>query len=318
MATYIARRLLVSIPILFGITVLLFAFVALTPGDPVDAYLRPEMAANQELREQLRHQLGLDQPLPIRYLAWLGQTLQGNLGYGAISGIPVNTIVFRGLLASGSLMLTALVIGIVFGIPLGVLSALRQYSKLDFALTGFAFLGLSTPSFLAGIGGLFIFGLLLGWFPIGGMQTAAVPFTIGDFLGHLALPAMILGFSYVAIFTRYTRAAMLEVVNSLYVTTAESKGLPPRTVVIRHALRNALIPILSVIGVYLPEMVGGAAITETVFSWPGLGLKVVDAANGRDFPVIMGISLVFALVVLSANLVTDILYAVADPRVRYA
>jgi peptide/nickel transport system permease protein len=214
-------------------------------------------------------------------------------------------------------MLTALAIGITFGIPLGMLSALRQYSKIDFALTGFAFLGLSTPSFLAGIGGLYVFGLLLGLFPIGGMQTAAKPFTIPDFLLHLALPALILGFSYVAIFTRYTRAAMLEVINSLYITTAESKGLPPRTVLVRHAFRNALIPILSVIGVYLPDMVGGAAITETVFTWPGLGLKVVDAANGRDFPVIMGISLVFAVVVLAANLVTDIAYALVDPRVRY-
>ncbi|TMG25258.1 MAG: ABC transporter permease [Chloroflexi bacterium] len=317
MPTYIARRILFSIPILFGITLLLFAFVALAPGDPVDAYLRPEMAGNQELRQLLSHQLGLDQPLPIRYLAWLGQTLQGNLGYAAITGEPVNTIVWNGLLASGALMLTALVIGVVFGIPLGVISALRQYSRLDFALTGIAFLGLSTPSFLAGIGGLYVFGLLLGIFPIGGMQTAAAPFTIPDFLGHLALPAMILGFGYVAIFMRYTRAAMLEVINSLYITTAESKGLPSRTVIVRHALRNALVPILSVIGVYLPDMVGAAAITETVFTWPGLGLRVVDAANGRDFPVIMGIALIFAIVVLSANLLTDIAYAAVDPRIRY-
>jgi len=317
MPTYIARRILFSIPILFGITLLLFAFVALAPGDPVDAYLRPEMAGNQELRQLMSHQLGLDQPLPIRYLAWLGQTLQGNLGYAAITGEPVNTIVWNGLLASGALMLTALVIGVVFGIPLGVISALRQYSRLDFALTGIAFLGLSTPSFLAGIGGLYVFGLLLGIFPIGGMQTAAAPFTIPDFLGHLALPAMILGFGYVAIFMRYTRAAMLEVINSLYITTAESKGLPSRTVIVRHALRNALVPILSVIGVYLPDMVGAAAITETVFTWPGLGLRVVDAANGRDFPVIMGIALIFAIVVLSANLLTDIAYAAVDPRIRY-
>jgi len=317
MPTYIARRILFSIPILFGITLLLFAFVALAPGDPVDAYLRPEMAGNQELRQLMSHQLGLDQPLPIRYLAWLGQTLQGNLGYAAITGEPVNTIVWNGLLASGALMLTALVIGVVFGIPLGVISALRQYSRLDFALTGIAFLGLSTPSFLAGIGGLYVFGLLLGIFPIGGMQTAAAPFTIPDFLGHLALPAMILGFGYVAIFMRYTRAAMLEVIKSLYITTAESKGLPSRTVIVRHALRNALVPILSVIGVYLPDMVGAAAITETVFTWPGLGLRVVDAANGRDFPVIMGIALIFAIVVLSANLLTDIAYAVVDPRIRY-
>jgi peptide/nickel transport system permease protein len=315
--TYIARRLLIAIPILFGITVLVFTFVALAPGDPVDAYLRPEMAGNQQLRQQLTHQLGLDQPLPIRYLAWLGQAVQGNLGYSVVSGEPVGTIVWNGLLASGSLMLTALLLGVVIGIPLGIISAVRQYSWLDFQLTGVAFLGISTPSFLAGIGGLYIFGLVLGIFPIGGMQTAGKPFSLPDFLAHLALPAMIIGFGYVAIFMRYTRAAMLEVIHSPFVTTAESKGLPNHVVVVRHALRNALIPILSVIGVLLPEMVGAAAITETVFTWPGLGLRVVEAANGRDFPVIMGIALIFAIVVLWANLLTDVAYAAADPRIRY-
>jgi peptide/nickel transport system permease protein len=317
LTTYIARRVLISIPILFGITLLVFAFVALAPGDPVDAYLRPEMAGNQQLRQLITHQLGLDEPLPIRYLAWLGQTLQGNLGYSTVSGEPVGTVVWRGLLASCALMIPALLLGVLIGIPLGVLSALRQYSWLDFQLTGIAFLGISTPSFLAGIGGLYIFGLVLGIFPIGGMQTADAPFTIQDFLAHLALPALILGFGYVAIFMRYTRAAMLEVVHSPYISTAESKGLPNRVVVVRHALRNALIPILSIVGVYLPDMVGAAAITETVFTWPGLGLRVVEAANGRDFPVIMGIALIFAFVVLWANLLTDIAYAAADPRIRY-
>jgi peptide/nickel transport system permease protein len=214
-------------------------------------------------------------------------------------------------------MLTALLCGVLLGIPLGVVSALRQYSWLDFQLTGIAFLGISTPSFLAGIGGLYVFGLLLGIFPIGGMQTAGKPFTIPDFLAHLALPAMILAFGYVAIFMRYTRSAMLEVIHSPYISTAESKGLPTRIIVVRHALRNALIPILSVIGIYLPDMVGAAAITETVFTWPGLGLRVVEAANGRDFPVIMGIALIFAVVVLWANLLTDVAYAAADPRIRY-
>src|SRR5437763_5014990 len=215
----------------------------------------------------MAHQLGSDQPLAIRYLVWLGQTLRGNLGYSAISCVPVTTIVCNGLLASGSLMLTALLLGVLLGIPLGVVSALRQYSWLDFQLTGIAFLGISTPSFLAGIGGLFVFGLLLGIFPIGGMQTAGKPFTITDFLAHLALPALIIGFGYVAIFMRYTRAAMLEVIHAPYISTAESKGLPNRIVVARHARRPALIPILSVLGVYLPDLVGAAAITETVSTW---------------------------------------------------
>jgi peptide/nickel transport system permease protein len=317
MSTYIARRLLISVPILVGITIIVFTLVALAPGDAVSAYIRPEQQGNAELKAALIKQLGLDQPLPIRYLHWIAETLQGNLGYAAITGQPVNEFVWTGFLASASLMTTALLIGIFVGIPLGMLSALRQYSKVDFGLTAVAFLGISTPSFLAGIGGLYVFGLLLGFFPIGGMQEAAKPFAIPDFLRHLALPAMILGFAYVAILMRYTRAAMLDVISSLYVTTAESKGLPPRTVVLRHAFRNALIPVVSVIGIALPEMVGGAAITETVFTWPGLGLRLVDAVNGRDFPVIMGIALVFAVFVLAANLITDVAYAAVDPRIRY-
>ena len=317
MATYIARRLLVAIPILLGISVLVFCFVALTPGDPLTAYLRPEQATSPEMRAIMARELGLDQPLPVRYVRWLAQTLQGNLGYGVVSGVPVSNLVWTGLLASASLMGAALLIGIAVGIPLGVMSALRQYSRLDFGLTTIAFLGISTPSFLLGLGGLYVFGLTLGWFPIGGMQEAAKPFEIPDFLRHLALPALILGVGYVAILMRYTRAAMLEVVSSLYVTTAESKGLPSRTVVVRHAFRNALIPIVTVIGLALPDMVGGAVITETVFAWPGMGLRMVEAVGGRDFPVIMGISLAIAVAVLAANLLTDIAYAAVDPRVRY-
>jgi peptide/nickel transport system permease protein len=317
MTTYIIRRLLISIPILFGVTILIFVFVALAPGDAVDAYLRPEQAGNQQLRDALTHALGLDQPLPIRYVHWLATTLQGNFGIAAISGEPVNSILFRGLLASGSLMFTALFIGIVVGIPIGVIGALRQYSKTDTTITAFAFLGVSTPSFLAGLGALYLFGLVIPIFPVGGMQTAAQPFTIPDFLAHLALPALILGFGYVAIFSRYTRSAMLDVTHQLYITTADAKGLPRSTVVIRHAFRNALIPVITIIGLQLPSFIGGAAITEYVFSWPGLGLAVITATTQRDFPTIMGISLCFAIAVIIANLVTDVAYAYADPRVRY-
>ena len=317
MTTYIIRRVLVAIPILLGITMLIFLFVALAPGDAVDAYLRPEQAGNQALREALAHSLGLDQPIPIRYLHWLGETLQGNLGFAAVSGEAVNTIVWRGLLASGSLMITALVIGIVVGIPIGAIGALRQYSKLDSAITTFAFLGISTPSFLAGLGGLYVFGLVIPIFPVGGMQTAAVPFTIPDFVAHLTLPALILGFGFVATFSRYTRSSMLDVISQQYITTAESKGLSNATVIVRHAFRNALIPVVTIIGLSFPSIIGGAAVTEWVFSWPGLGWAVINAANDRDFPTIMGISLMFAIVVLVANLLTDIAYAFVDPRIRY-
>ncbi|HVA05290.1 MAG TPA: ABC transporter permease [Acidimicrobiales bacterium] len=317
MTTYIVRRLLTALPVLFGITILVFLFLALAPGDPVSAYINPELGQNEVVRQIIIKRYGLDQPLPVRYVSWLVQALQGNLGYTAVAGLPVLGTVVRGLTASAVLIGTALSLGIIIGLPLGVISALRQYSKLDFTLTTLAFLGISTPSFLLAILGLWLFGLELGVFPIGDMQTAGAPFTLGDFAAHLALPALVLGLGYIAILTRYTRSAMLEVVRSPYVTTAESKGLVPRVVIIRHAFRNALIPILTVIGLSLPDMVGGAVITETVFTWPGMGLLMVQGVVARDYPLIMGVSLFVAIGVLAANLLTDVAYAVADPRIRY-
>ena len=317
MSTYIIRRLLIAIPILLGISILVFLFLALAPGDPVAAFIRPELAGNEAMRKIITERYGLDQPLPVRYMRWLVEALQGNLGYKFIGGFPVLDTVIRGLQASAVLMGTALIIGIFVGIPLGVISALRQYSKLDFGLTGIAFLGISTPSFMLGLGGLWLFGLQMRIFPIGGMTTVGKPSNLPDFLGHLALPAMILGLGYVAVLMRYTRSSMLEVIGSLYVTTAESKGLPRRAVILRHAFRNALIPILTIIGLSLPDLVGGAVITETVFSWPGIGLMMVEGVAQRDYPMIMGVSLFVGVAVLMANLLTDVMYAAADPRIRY-
>lgn len=318
MGRYIVRRLLINIPVLFGITLLVFTFTRLAPGDPVSAYLRPELGANQEMREQMRKRLGLDQPLPVQYVRWLGQTIQGDLGYRIVGGQPVNATLARALRASGMLMGTALALGCLIGIPLGILSALRQYSRVDFFLTALAFLGVSSPSFLLGLGGLYLFGLKFGFFPIGGMFSTNSTPSLLDFLHHLALPSMILGFSYIAILMRYTRSSMLEVVRAAYVTTARAKGLSERLVVLRHAFRNALIPVITIIGLALPEMVGGAVITETVFTWPGMGSLLIDAVNGRDYPLLMGISLCVAIAVLLANLITDITYAFADPRIRFA
>jgi peptide/nickel transport system permease protein len=317
MATYILRRLLINVPVLLGITVLVFLFIALAPGDPVSAYLKPELGDNPQLREAMRKELGLDQPLPVRYTRWLGLALQGNLGYRAVGGRPVGEVVGAGLKNSVVLMGTALALGCLVGIPFGIISALRQYSRLDFALTTVAFLGISTPSFLLGLGGLYLLGVKLKLFPIGGMVTAGQPFAVGDFLRHLALPALILSAAYIAILMRYTRSSMLEVINATYVTTARAKGLQEKLVVMRHAFRNALIPIITVIGLALPEMVGGAVITETVFTWPGMGSLLVEGVAGRDYPLIMGISLLVSTTVLIANLLTDIAYAFADPRIRY-
>lgn len=317
MATYVARRLLIAVPVLFGVSVLVFVFVALAPGDAVSAYVGPGCIDCQQLREVLTRQLGLDQPLPIRYVHWLAQTLQGNLGYTAIIGLPVGPVVADAFRASVALIGTALVAGLTIGVPLGVLSALRQYSVLDFALTGTALLGISTPSFLLGLGFLYVFGLQFRMFPIGGMTTPSQPFEVSDFLAHLVLPAIALTVYYVAVFMRYTRAAMLDVIGSPYITTAESKGLPPRVVTLRHAFRNALIPIITVVGLTVPEIVGGAVIVENIFSWPGMGSLMTRAVIARDFQMIMAVSLVVSVAILAANLLTDIAYAVVDRRISY-
>ena len=317
MGRYIIRRLLINIPVLLGITILVFLFTRLTPGDPVLAYMSPELGRNQEMVDRMRRQLGLDQPYAVQYVRWLGKTVQGDLGYRMVGGQSVRATVGRALRASGLLMGTALTLGCLIGIPLGVFSALRQYSRLDFLLTTLAFLGISTPSFLLGLGGLYLFGLKLNLFPIGGIASATGEGSLLDSLHHLALPSMILGFGYIAILMRYTRSSMLEVVRATYVTTARAKGLHEGLVVFRHAFRNALIPILTIIGLALPEMVGGAVITETVFTWPGMGSLLIDSVNGRDYSMLMGISLSVAVAVLIANLITDIAYAFADPRIRY-
>jgi peptide/nickel transport system permease protein len=317
MLSYIIRRMLINIPVLLGITILVFLFTALAPGDPISAYISPEMGDNPVLREQLTKQLGLDQPIPVRYVRWLGEAVQGNLGYRAIGGQAVAESVSRALQNSAVLMSVALIMGCLVGIPLGILSAIRQYSRTDFALTTLAFFGISTPSFMLGLGGLYIFGLKLGWMPIGGMTTPGQPFSIADFLHHLALPGLILSTGYIATMMRYTRSSMLEVINATYISTARAKGLHERKVVLLHAFRNALIPIVTVIGLSVPELVGGAVITESVFSWPGMGSLLVDGVSGRDYPLIMGISLVVGVTVLIANLLTDIAYALVDPRIRY-
>jgi peptide/nickel transport system permease protein len=317
-ATFIVRRLLISIPVFFGITIIVFTFTALAPGNLADALIRPELSSDPVARQQIMERFGLDQPVHVRYVRWLANAVQGELGYRPKDGQPVMAEVARGLKASIALTGTALILGLLVGVPLGVLSAVRQYSKLDFLLTSVTFLGISLPSFLLAIGGLWLLGLQLRLVPIAGMTTLGRESDLIDFLRHLALPAGILGFGYMAIFMRYTRASMLDVTSLDYVTTARSKGLRNGVVLRRHTFRNAVIPVITLVGLSIPEIVGAAVVTETVFSWPGLGLMMTDSVASRDFLTIMGVTVLLAVVVLVANLLTDIAYAVADPRIRYS
>lgn len=317
MARYIQRRIAIAIPILLAITVLIFLLLQLTPGDPLDSYIPPDQPLPAEQREALRHQLGLDRPLTIRYLYWLRETVQGNLGYRAKTFEPVTQAIAHRIGPTLLLMGTAMTIGIAVGVSLGVLAAVKQYSILDTLLTVLAFLGVSLPVYLAGLIGLYLFSLRVSWFPSGGFQTPGQPFSLLDRLHHLVLPASIIAINYVASTMRYTRSAMLEVLGQDYVRTARAKGLSERLVVGMHALRNALLPVVTIIGAYIPNLLGGAVFIESIFSWPGMGRLFLDGVESRDYPLIMGMTLILAVVILAANLLTDIVYAIVDPRIRY-
>ncbi|MEO6062092.1 MAG: ABC transporter permease [Thermoflexales bacterium] len=318
MVQYIIRRVLINIPVLIGITMAVFLLISLAPGDPLSAYISPELGRDPEVIAALRTKFGFDQPLPIRYLNWLGQALQGNLGFRLKTFDPVWPVILQRIPATLMLMVSALSIGIIVGVPLGIFSALRKYSVVDTLLTGGVFLGISTPAFLVGLGSLFVFSLGLRLFPAGGMHTLGQEESILDTLHHLALPALILSANYIASMLRYTRASMLDVISEQYVTTARAKGLPERAVILRHALSNALIPIVTVIGFSIPNLLAGAVFTETIFAWPGMGSVFVDGVNSRDFPLMMGVTLVTATAVLVFNLLTDIAYAFINPKIRFA
>lgn len=318
MGRYIQRRILISIPMLLVITIIAFLLLQLAPGDPLNSYIPPDAPLPVEQREALRRELGLDQPLVLRYFYWLKEAVQGNLGVRAVNFEPVGEEILRRVGPTLLLMVTALVIGIGLGLVLGVISALKKYSALDMVLTVFAFLGVSFPVYLAGLIGLYIFALQLGWVPAGGMSTPGSGNDgFLDLMKHLALPALIISLNYVASTMRYTRSAMLEVLDQDYIRTARAKGLMESVIVNRHALKNALMPVITIVGSYIPNLLGGAVFIESIFSWPGMGRLFVDAVDARDYPLIMGLILILAIIILLVNLLTDIAYAMVDPRVRY-
>jgi peptide/nickel transport system permease protein len=316
--TYIVRRILIAIPVLIGITILAFVALSLAPGDPITSRMDPE-ALSRMTAEDLaaaRHALGLDQPIPVRYLIWLGGILQGDLGYSVVNHSLVVDELGRRLPPTLILMSMALVVGSTVGIAFGIAAAVRQYSRLDYALTAFSTSFIAIPGFVVGLVMIYVFGAALKILPTTGMFTLGKPPTLPDMFVHLIMPVTLLSVGLAAQLTRYTRASMLEVLSSDFMTTAKSKGLHGRSVLLGHAFRNALIPVITVIGLTLPDLVAGAVITEQLFGWPGMGQLAVKAASSRDPAMMMGVILVVATAVLVANLVVDVLYGVADPRIR--
>ena len=317
MLRYCLHRLLIGLGILLALTILIFVLLQLTPGDPIDAYIDPNVAMSKEAMDALRAQLGLDKPLPVQYLAWLSQAVQGNLGHSlqrfneTVSGLIASRI-GPTLLLMGA----GLAIAIVVGIASGIVSAVRRNSLPDYSFSVLALLGISSPAFLTALLGLYVFSVRLRWAPSGGMLTPATDFSLGDLMHHLILPAFVLSIGHAALIMRYMRASMLEVLNQDYVRTARAKGVKEFWVVTKHALRNALLPVVTLIGSTIGLAVGGAIFIESVFNWPGMGLLLISAVETRDYPVIMGATLVIGACVIVVNILTDLAYAVIDPRIK--
>jgi peptide/nickel transport system permease protein len=319
MSLFIARRLLISIPVLLGVTFLIYLMVDLAPGDPVSAMISPRDAGKYgtEWIERERARLGLDQPLLVRYGIWLGEAVRGNLGYSLISGRPVVEMIAARLGPTLRLTMTALVISTILSVLIGMASAIHQYRPIDHFFSVVSFVTVSIPSFFLGLLLIYVFALRLHWFPTGGISTAGEANTLADALWHLTLPAAVLALSLLGSLARYTRGAIAEVLDEDYVRTARAKGLRRPAVLTTHVLRNGLLPIITITALRIPFLLGGAVVVEQVFAWEGLGQLGIQAVYSQDYPVVMAFNLLIAVVVIISNLLADVAYALADPRIRY-
>lgn len=305
-----------SIPILLGITILSFAIMKAAPGDPMALMMDPTISAAD--REKFIEKYGLNEPEHIQYLKWLGNMVQGDFGTSIVrKGMPVTELIFARLPNTLLLMLVSTILALLISIPFGVLSARRPYSKLDYGITFTSFIGLAVPNFWLGLILIMFLAVNLGWFPTGGVMTINADFSLWDRIHHLILPAFVLATADMAGLTRYTRSSMLDVLRQDYMRTARAKGFKENRVVYKHGLRNGLLPVITIFGLMIPSFIGGAVVTEQIFSWPGLGKLFVDSAFQRDYPVIMAMTVISAVLVVVGNLIADILYAIVDPRIEY-
>lgn len=319
MSRYIVRRLLQAIPVVFGISIIVFAMINLQPGDPYATMIDPN--ASPEVKEELLQRVGYYDPLYVKYTKWISRAVQGDLGYSIHYKSPVTEIIGSRVGNTLLLALAALAISVAIGLPVGIITAVRRNSIIDYAATFFAFIGLSLPSFFFGMLLIKYFGVDLKLLPISGKQTVGVNHQGWDYVvdvgRHLLLPAVVLGLMNTAALMRYMRSSMSEILNQDYIRTAKAKGVSRRFVLLKHAMKNALKPVITILSLEIPTLLSGALLTETVFSWPGIGRLNFEAALNRDYVLIMGIVMMLALVTLLANLIADILYAVVDPRIHY-
>jgi peptide/nickel transport system permease protein len=363
MSAYIIRRILQSLALLFFISALVYVVLNLVPGGPFDLLRLNNPRITQSMIDRLNRLLDLDKPLlpgkycPVekgeaqpcrldqgRYIRWLGKVIQGDFGksWTLQTGVPVLKMIGQRLWYTLLMTVLALLVALLIAVPIGIYSAVKQYSVTDYVVTAFAFFGQAMPTFWTGLMAVAIFAVALSWFPTGGVRAIGTQgdivealgrvFSVGklypelagqegalilDGLRHLALPVLILAFFNLATWSRYTRASMLEVLRQDYMRTARAKGLSERVVILKHGLRNALIPLITILALTIPGLIGGAIITETIFSWPGMGLMTINAIANSDWPVVQGLLIIQAFLVVFCNLFGDVLYAVVDPRIQY-
>ncbi|MEJ7761727.1 MAG: ABC transporter permease [Thermomicrobiales bacterium] len=312
---YLVRRVLLLIPLMLGLSILMFTLIHAAPGDPVTALLGPRAAGDPRVVEQARENYGLNDPLPIQYITWLGNVVQGDLGRSyAYNNVPVLGLLGERAWATIQLQGIALLIALVIAVPVGILSATRQYSPVDNAVTVGSFVGLALPNFWLALLLQIWLAVELGWLPVLSAGQGSVPWP--GRLEYFVMPVTVAALPSVAYFARFMRSAMLEVVGQDFVRVAHAKGLPPRRVLYRHALRNALIPMVTVVGLQLPQILSGAVIIEQIFAWPGLGDLAYGAITRRDYPVILGVTLMAGFAVMVASVITDFVYVLVDPRVK--
>ena len=313
MLAFVARRLLATIPVMIMVAVVIFSILRLTPGDPA-AIIAGDNATASQL-EEIRTHMGLDKPIYIQFGLWLGQLLRGDLGVSLMSGLPVTELIADRMGPSTALALSTILLSVVVAVPLGIIAAARQGKTLDRAVMMFSVVGFSVPVFVTGYALIYLLAIQLDWFPVQGYRPLSSGFW--PFMQRLVLPTLALSTIYIALIARIARSSIIEVLNEDYIRTARAKGVKESGVLIGHALRNAAVPIVTVIGLGVAMLISGVVVSESVFNLPGLGRLVVEAVLARDYPVIQGVILLFSFIYVLINLIVDILYTVFDPRIRY-
>lgn len=316
MFKYIIKRLLYAIPVFLGITFAIYLLINLAPGGPLSVLASSGEMSLSDL-EALKISMGLDKPIVVRYFIWLGDLFRGDMGVSYRTSQEVSLMISQRVIPSLTLTGTGIIGAVLIGVPLGIISAYKQNSIWDHISTFIAFIGASVPNFFLSLLLIYVLAVKLKLFPTSGMQSSGQAGNIADFLKHLALPAFVCGIQPIGNYIKQTRSSVLEVLNEEYIKTARSKGLTNTVIVLKHAFRNALIPVVTTISLTIPFLIGGAVVTEQIFAWPGIGSLMITAITGRDYPVIMGVAVMICGVVLVANLVLDLIYAALDPRIKF-